>query len=90
MFMPYQEVLEEIEEERQKQDVSGEEVLVDGGGTDNGIVLVACKDERSRLQLEECIVNGPKKVFLSLHLILLNLFHVTFPSSFSRLHLVES
>ncbi|XP_054824903.1 DNA repair endonuclease UVH1 isoform X2 [Prosopis cineraria] len=56
------EVLEEIEEERQKQGVSGEEVLIEGEGIDNGIVLVVCKDERSCLQLEECIINSPKKV----------------------------
>lgn len=47
------EVLEEIEEERQKQGLSED---------DSGIVLVACKDERSCMQLEECITNGPKKV----------------------------
>lgn len=56
------EVLEEVEEERQKQGVLREEVLAQGEDTDNGIVLVACKDERSCLQLEECITNGPKKV----------------------------
>jgi DNA excision repair protein ERCC-4 len=39
-----------------------EEVLAEGEDTDNGIVLVACKDERSCLQLEECITNSPKKV----------------------------
>ena len=42
-----------------------EEVLAEGEDTNNGIVLVACKDERSCLQLEECITNGPKKVFVS-------------------------
>ncbi|XP_024030660.1 DNA repair endonuclease UVH1 isoform X2 [Morus notabilis] len=47
------EVLEEIEEERQKQGLSED---------DCGIVLVACKDERSCMQLEECITAGPKKV----------------------------
>ncbi|KAJ1391734.1 RuvA domain 2-like [Sesbania bispinosa] len=56
------EVLEEVEEERQKQGVLREEVLAEGEDTNNGIVLVACKDERSCLQLEECITNGPKKV----------------------------
>ncbi|XP_028762572.1 DNA repair endonuclease UVH1 isoform X2 [Neltuma alba] len=56
------EVLEEIEEERRKQGVSGEDVLSEGEGNDNGIVLVACKDERSCLQLEECIINSPEKV----------------------------
>ncbi|TKY70765.1 DNA repair endonuclease UVH1 [Spatholobus suberectus] len=39
-----------------------EGVLAEGEDTDNGIVLVACKDERSCLQLEECITNSPKKV----------------------------
>lgn len=29
---------------------------------DNGIVLVACKDEHPCMQLEECITNGPHKV----------------------------
>lgn len=55
------EVLEEIEEERQKQvAVIGEENLEnveDGRFT----VLVACKDERSCMQLEDCIRNGPKQ-----------------------------
>ncbi|KAG5123263.1 hypothetical protein AAZX31_11G037600 [Glycine max] len=55
-------VLEEVEEERQKQGMLREEVLAEGEDTNNGIVLVACKDERSCLQLEECITNGPKKV----------------------------
>lgn len=39
-----------------------EEVLAEGEDTSNGIVLVACKDERSCLQLEECITNSSKKV----------------------------
>ncbi|XP_061343946.1 DNA repair endonuclease UVH1 isoform X2 [Gastrolobium bilobum] len=56
------EVLEEVEEERQKQGVLREEVLTEGEDTDNGSVLVACKDERSCLQLEECITNSSKKV----------------------------
>ncbi|RDX86604.1 DNA repair endonuclease UVH1, partial [Mucuna pruriens] len=56
------EVLEEVEEERQKQGMLREEVLAEGEDTDNGIILVACKDERSCLQLEECITNSPKKV----------------------------
>ncbi|KAL2347418.1 hypothetical protein Fmac_001418 [Flemingia macrophylla] len=57
-----QEVLEEVEEERQKQRMLREEVWAEGEDTNNGIVLVACKDERSCLQLEESITNGPKKV----------------------------
>uniref|UniRef100_A0A2N9HVS1 ERCC4 domain-containing protein n=1 Tax=Fagus sylvatica TaxID=28930 RepID=A0A2N9HVS1_FAGSY len=52
------EVLEEIEGERQKQ---REELLVEGEENDSGIVLVACKDERSCMQLEECILNSPQK-----------------------------
>lgn len=55
-------ILEEVEEERRKQGILREEVLAEGEDTDNGIVLVACKDERSCLQLEECITNNPKKV----------------------------
>lgn len=38
------------------------EDLVNGGEVDNGIVIVACKDERSCMQLEDCIINSPKKV----------------------------
>ncbi|XP_077237362.1 restriction endonuclease, type II-like superfamily protein [Tasmannia lanceolata] len=57
------EVLEEIEEERQKQALSNEgEHMVDNAGDDSGIVLVACKDERSCMQLEDCIMKGPQKV----------------------------
>lgn len=55
-------ILEEVEEERRKEGMLREEVLAEGEDTDNGIVLVACKDERSCLQLEECITNSPKKV----------------------------
>ncbi|CAJ1928749.1 unnamed protein product [Sphenostylis stenocarpa] len=55
------EVLEEIEEERQKQGMLREELFAEGEDTDNGIVLVACKDEMSCLQIEECITNSPKK-----------------------------
>ncbi|XP_012070118.1 DNA repair endonuclease UVH1 isoform X2 [Jatropha curcas] len=56
------EILEEIEEERQKPALSREDDLVESGGVDSGIVLVACKDERSCMQLEDCIMNGPQKV----------------------------
>ncbi|XVE57543.1 hypothetical protein DITRI_Ditri04bG0098700 [Diplodiscus trichospermus] len=55
------EVLQEIEEERQKQ-ASSEEPLLDVGEDNNGIILVACKDERSCMQLEDCITNSPQKV----------------------------
>ena len=65
MIVSLQDVLEEIEEERQNQATSADEVYVAGEDNGNGIVLVACKDERSCLQLEECITNCSKKVFLS-------------------------
>lgn len=41
----------------------GEEIFTEGEDTNNGIVLVACKDEMSCLQLEECITGSPEKVF---------------------------
>ncbi|KAF5729652.1 DNA repair endonuclease UVH1 isoform X2 [Tripterygium wilfordii] len=56
------EILKEIEDGRQKQALLGEEVLAIGDNDDGGIVLVACKDERSCMQLEECIMNSPEKV----------------------------
>ncbi|KAJ6851610.1 putative DNA repair endonuclease UVH1 [Iris pallida] len=56
------ELLEEIEEERQKEDLSREgHIEIDDGGNSD-IVLVACKDERSCLQLEDCIMKSPRKV----------------------------
>ncbi|CAN8272893.1 unnamed protein product [Cochlearia groenlandica] len=51
------EILEETQEERQKQIISEEE-----NSDNNGIVLVACKDERSCMQLEDCITNSSQKV----------------------------
>lgn len=54
------ELLEEIQEERKKQATSGEEP--DAEGVDDGIILVACKDERSCTQLEDCITKGSQKV----------------------------
>lgn len=56
-----QEILEEIGEERQRVE-SGEEDQVESEGVDNGIVLVACKDECSCMQLEDCIMHSPRKV----------------------------
>ncbi|MCD7460901.1 DNA repair endonuclease uvh1 [Datura stramonium] len=55
-------VLVEIQEERDEQASSGEEKDHMGDGDDNGIVLVACKDEYSCMQLEDCITNGSQKV----------------------------
>lgn len=58
------EVLEEIEEERQKRTASevdpqtSQDAWDDGGGA----VLVACKDERSCIQLQDCITKGTQKL----------------------------
>ncbi|ERN01076.1 hypothetical protein AMTR_s00002p00177430 [Amborella trichopoda] len=51
------EVLEEVEEERQKQ-VLNEDTWDDESNT----VLVACKDELSCMQLQDCISKGPQQV----------------------------
>ncbi|CAA7041895.1 unnamed protein product [Microthlaspi erraticum] len=51
-------ILEETQEERKKQTLFEEEDFSEN----NGIVLVACKDERSCMQLEDCITNNPQKV----------------------------
>ncbi|MCL7022586.1 hypothetical protein MKW94_013024 [Papaver nudicaule] len=53
------EILEEIEEERQKQAMPLED---DNAEDDSGIVLVACKDERSCMQLEDLVTKGPRQV----------------------------
>ncbi|CAL9110957.1 unnamed protein product [Musa textilis] len=57
------ELLEEIEEERRKdiQPKEGETVAEDAGILSE-IVLVACKDERSCMQLEDCISRSPHQV----------------------------
>lgn len=56
------EILEEIQEEREKQVLSREELIIEGETKCNGIVLVACKDEHSCMQLEDCITKGSHKV----------------------------
>ncbi|XP_042495816.1 DNA repair endonuclease UVH1 [Macadamia integrifolia] len=57
------EVLVEIEEERQKQATSSVgELTAEISEVDDNIVLVACKDERSCMQLEECVMKGPQQV----------------------------
>ncbi|PWA97638.1 restriction endonuclease, type II-like superfamily protein [Artemisia annua] len=56
------EILEEIEAEREKQATSVDECVTESFQDDNGIVLVACKDEHSCVQLEECIKSNPNKV----------------------------
>ena len=55
-------ILEEIEEERQKCASISDEPVDTNLEETNGIVLVACRDEHSCMQLEEFITNGPKKV----------------------------
>lgn len=60
-----QELLEEIEEERQREALSREEqIAADDIEDKTDIVLLACKDERSCLQLQDCIFNGPQKVYV--------------------------
>ncbi|KAI0520139.1 hypothetical protein KFK09_007610 [Dendrobium nobile] len=57
------ELLEEIEVERRKEDsLKDEQNFADNGGDNNDIVLVVCKDERSCLQLEDCIIKNSHQV----------------------------
>ncbi|KAG8363989.1 hypothetical protein BUALT_Bualt19G0079700 [Buddleja alternifolia] len=56
------EILVEIQEERQKQAMAGEELIVEGEDNQNGNILVACKDECSCMQLQDCITKGQRKV----------------------------
>ncbi|KAF3336074.1 DNA repair endonuclease UVH1 [Carex littledalei] len=55
------ELLEEIEEERMKGIQVTEQVMTGEYADSTDIVLVACKDERSCLQLEDCILKGPQQ-----------------------------
>lgn len=53
----------EIQEERRKKSTAEELIVEDcSSGDENGIVLVACKDEHSCMQLQDCIIRGPDKV----------------------------
>ncbi|KAI3718606.1 hypothetical protein L6452_19485 [Arctium lappa] len=58
-------VLEEVLEEAPKWKVlcvsENDECVVESAQDDNGIVLVACKDEHC-VQLEECITSSPNKI----------------------------
>nr|CAD1835044.1 unnamed protein product [Ananas comosus var. bracteatus] len=56
------ELLEEIEEERRKEKQSTGQPMPEAASDSSDIVLVACKDERSCLQLEECISKGQHQV----------------------------
>lgn len=53
----------EIQEERQKEEIVGKEPVVGIGDEQNGNILVACKDEHSCIQLQDCITKGRHKVF---------------------------
>ncbi|KAJ8763836.1 hypothetical protein K2173_003618 [Erythroxylum novogranatense] len=55
------EILKEIEE-GSKKDASLIEDVAKRDKVDNGIVLVVCKDERSCMQLEDCITQGSQQV----------------------------
>ncbi|KAL3684114.1 hypothetical protein R1sor_002136 [Riccia sorocarpa] len=58
------EVLEEIEEDRKsaRKAATEETTSGDAWSEGGGAVLVACKDERTCLQLNDCIVKGPQKL----------------------------
>jgi DNA excision repair protein ERCC-4 len=64
-------VLEEIEEERQrlKLEKAEEGPSEIRGEEEEDAVLVACKDERMCLQLQEVVRHGPQKVNLALGLL---------------------
>ncbi|KAL7150011.1 hypothetical protein ABFS83_05G079700 [Erythranthe nasuta] len=55
-------ILVEIQKEGQKQSMAGQEEIHGSQGDLNGIVLVACKDEHSCMQLQDCITKGHHKV----------------------------
>lgn len=57
-----QELLEEIEEERRKGIQVTEQIMTEEYADSTDIVLVACKDERTCLQLEDCIFKGQQQV----------------------------
>lgn len=81
-----QEILEEIAAEREKQAMLRDESVVETVQDDIGIVLVACKDEHSCVQLEECITSDPNKVFrvicFSSHLLFSSNFHSNWLASY--------
>lgn len=57
-------MLEEIEEERQKFNATGvtADLSQNAWGEGGGSVLVACKDERMCMQLQDIISHGPQEV----------------------------
>uniref|UniRef100_A0A0D3FCK7 ERCC4 domain-containing protein n=1 Tax=Oryza barthii TaxID=65489 RepID=A0A0D3FCK7_9ORYZ len=56
------ELLQEIAEEQAKGDGDNVNPVHEDGINESGIVLVACKDERSCVQLQECISKGSHQV----------------------------
>lgn len=74
-------MLEEIEEERQKK-VFSVDTELENANDDSGIILVACKDERSCMQLEEFIEKGSQKVCSVMYVFYL--VYVTSYASHSR------
>ncbi|XP_057775583.1 DNA repair endonuclease UVH1 isoform X2 [Salvia miltiorrhiza] len=57
-----QDILMEIQEERQKQEISRQESVVGNEDNRTGNILVACKDEHSCIQLQDCITKGRHQV----------------------------
>ncbi|EPS61217.1 hypothetical protein M569_13581, partial [Genlisea aurea] len=56
----FHDILIEIQAERKKQEMAAEEAI--GVANLNGIILVACKDEFSCMQLQQCIAKSPNQV----------------------------
>lgn len=54
--------MQEIAEQRMKS--SAGNVHDEDKNDESGIVLVSCKDERTCLQLQECILKGPCQVIV--------------------------
>jgi hypothetical protein len=81
-----QELLQEIAEEQRK----GDGVVHEDESSESGIVLVACKDERSCLQLQECISKSPQQVTcrLSTAVALIYMLAVLFMFHFLREHML--
>jgi DNA excision repair protein ERCC-4 len=71
-----QELLQEIAEEQMKSDAGN--VHDEDKSDEHGIVLVTCKDERTCLQLQECILKGPCQVIVRvLNEVSINLYSTT-------------
>lgn len=71
LYISLQELLQELSEEQRKVDGENVQHVHEDESNESGIVLVACKDERSCLQLQECISKGPHQVTIEV----LNKYH---------------